>query len=397
MFAAFSFEIQGGTMPKMEITLNGIANGGTVSLMEIVPIYAGFVSIVTTQGESAEVVLNRLADEVCGSDLFNWGRPLKPRPQFVKVTGNTLTLPSVGFRYCFSGTDKGFAIPKPMLSVSGTYDAEKQQVSLYWIIPGEQYDTIISGPEALSPHATNCVYEVKPSERRIFSAPWVIGKRGEAYSPPAGVAISTNAQEELDTFPFYMGIAPNWSSWSEGTNAAAFNCEQGIKPDVDMRVRGDSWDKPFYQILKTTKAGVQGGVWRRFLGLKPGHTYKVEVRLNTLQMDACTNEWAFSFHAAYDYPSGQGLTTNQLAGVAALPDGSKGPAAGRVVLYGPGVTTKGQWEKRSTDKAGPGLEIKNITLPEKVTSITVWLRHSGANSTGVGMDWIRLEDVTGSR
>jgi len=31
MFAAFSFEIQGGTMPKMEITLNGIANGGTVS------------------------------------------------------------------------------------------------------------------------------------------------------------------------------------------------------------------------------------------------------------------------------------------------------------------------------------------------------------------------------
>jgi hypothetical protein len=156
-------------------------------------------------------------------------------------------------------------------------------------------------------------------------------------------------------------------------------------------------EKPFYQIVKTAKVGIQGGVWRRFLGLNPGHTYKVEVRLNTLQMGDCTNEWAYSFHAAYDHAGGQGLTTNQLAGVAALPDGSKGPAAGRVALYGPGVTTKGKWEKRSTDKAGPGLEIKDITLPDNVTSITVWLRHSGADSTGVGMDWIRLEDVTSSR
>ena len=69
------------------------------------------------------------------------------------------------------------------------------------------------------------------------------------------------------------------------------------------------------------------------------------------------------------------------------------PAAGRVALYGPGVTTNGKWEKRSTDKPGPGLEIKNITLPDNVTSITVWLRHSGANPSGVGMDWIKLEDV----
>jgi hypothetical protein len=191
-----------------------------------------------------------------------------------------------------------------------------------------------------------------------------------------------------------MGLAPNWSYWSDSTNADAVKCEQGIKPDVDMSVRGDPWDKPLYQIIKTTQSGVQGGVWRKFLGLKPGHTYKVEVRLNTLQMDACTNAWAFSFHAAQDNPDGSGLTVAQMAGLAALPDGSKGPEVGRVVLYEPGMTTKGQWKKRSTDTPGSGLEIKNITLPKDVTSITVWLRHSGASSTGVGMDWIRLTDVT---
>ena len=189
-----------------------------------------------------------------------------------------------------------------------------------------------------------------------------------------------------------MGLAPNWSCWSDGPPDAC-KCEQGIKTDVDMNVRGEPYEKPLYQLIKTTRSGVQGGVWRRFLGLKPGHTYKIEVLLNTLQMDACTNAWAFSFHAAHDNPDGTGLTVPQMAGRAALPDGSKGEKAGCVALYKPGVTTKGEWVKRSTNKPGPGLEIKNITLPADVRSITVWLRHSGENSSGVGMDWIRVEEV----
>jgi hypothetical protein len=375
------------------VTLNGTAEGGVVSLMEVLTIQAGFVSVVTTQGESAEMVLNRLADEVCRSDQFNWRRPLQPRPAFLKASGNTLTLPSVGLRYCFSGTDMGFAIPKPVLSVSGCYDTEKNQVSLSWINPSEAYDVIRVGSLTFPPHTTNCVYACQPGKRKWMSLALVMGMRGESLSPPASVDISTNSQEELDTFPFYMGIAPNWSSWSDSTNADAVKCEQATKPDVDMRVRGDPWDKPLYQVIRTTQAGVRGGVWRRFLGLKPGHTYKVEVRLNTLQMDASTNAWAFSFHAAYDNPDGTGLTTAQMAGTAALPYGAQGPTAGAVALFGPGATTFGIWVKRASDEPGPGLEGKNITLPENVTSFTVWLRHSGVDSTGVGMDWIKVEDV----
>ncbi len=394
LFVAVSFDGRADTMFTTDITLNGTAQGGVLSIMELLPIGAGFASVVTTQGESAEVVLNRLADEVCRSSSFNWQKPLLPRPPFVQVKGNTLTLPFVRLQYGFSGTDKGFLTIKPALSVSGAYDAEKHQVSLSWINPPEPYDIIQVGSLTFAPNTTNCIYACDLSTAEDISFGLVIGKRGDTFSPPASIVININSQEELDTFPFYMGLAPNWSSWSDGTNADAVKCEQGLKTDVDMSVRGDAWDKPLYQIVKTTQSGVQGGVWRRFLGLKPGHTYKVEVRLNTLQMDACTSVWAFSFHAAHDNPDQRGLTAAQMAGQTALPDGSKGPEAGRVALYEPGVTTKGEWKKRSTDTPGPGLEIKNITLPKDVTSITVWLRHSGANSTGVGMDWIKLTDIT---
>lgn len=391
---AFSLEVHAGSASTTAIMLNGTAKGGLLSLSEIIYIYAGFVSVTTTQGESAETVLNRLADEVCRSDSFNWHRPLQPRPQFIKVAGNTLTLPLSGLRYGFSGTDKGFVNLKPVLSVSGFYDAKRHEVNLTWMNPAETYDAIQVGSRSFPPNTTNCVYACDPSERQHMSSGLVRGKRGNVFSPPAFIVIGTNSQEELDTFPFYMGLAPNWSCWSDGTNGDAVKCEQGLKPNVDLSVRGDPWDKPLYQIIKTTQSDVQGGVWRRFLGLKPGNTYKVEVRLNTLQMDACTNAWAFSAHAAGDNLNGSGLTVAQMAGQAALPDGSKGPKAGRVALYEPGMTTKGQWKKRSTDTPGPGLEIKNITLPNDVTSMTVWLRHSGANSTGVGMDWIKLTDVT---
>lgn len=394
LFAVFAFEAIATEIPTASVTLIGTAQGGTLSLMEMLPVEAGFAFVATTQGESAEVVLNRLADEVCRSSSFNWQSPLQPRPPYVKVTGNTLTLPLTGLRYCYSGTDRGFVSLKPVLSVSGSYDVEKRQVSLSWINPPEQYDAIDVGGQTYPPNTTNCVYECDPSARKHMSFGLVRGKRGDAFSPPASIIINTNSQEELDTFPFYMGLAPNWSSWSDSTNANAVKCEQGIKPDVDLAVRGDPWDKPLYQVIKTTQGGVQGGVSRRFLGLNPGHTYKVEVRLNSLQMDTCTNAWAFSFHAAYDNPDGSGLTLAQMVGRAALADGSKGEKAGCVARYELGVTTKGEWKKRSTDKPGPGLEIKNITLPENVASMTVWLRHSGAGSTGVGMDWIKLTDVT---
>jgi len=391
-----------------KITLGGVANGGILSLTKVSYRSASFVSIQTTQGESANSVLKRLATEINKSDLLapsGWFNGSSGIRIVAEARGDALVMPGF-YRYAFTGTDTGFVIPKPILSFSGSYDSDKNQVVFHWLNPGEHNNEIHLSGSTLPADATSFISDWKGAKTRSsdddFFPYWlgIVFERGKTelgvtVSPPAGIDLKINSQEELDAFPFYMGVAPNWCGWSDSSNAGAVKLEQGNKPGVLPKgyIRNPD-QKPVYQIIKTTQSGVQGGVWRRFLGLKPGNTYQVEVRLNTLEMDACTNAWSFSFHAACDNPDGSGLTEAQMAGQAALPDGNKGPEAGRVALYEPGVTTKGQWMKRSTDTPGSGLEIKNITLPKDVTSITVWLRHSGANSTGVGMDWIKLTDVT---
>jgi hypothetical protein len=388
-----------------DIVLRGTASGGKLYLVQVQQMCPRFVSVDTTNGESTETVLRKLTAKINASDPFGWlgggvgsvSRPLGRDYEIQAVGSNTIAgVPRV--RLAFTGTDKGFAIPKPVLSVSGYYDPETTNIVLWWINPTDSYDSI-NMDRNLPLNATSKVINLAGRNVEDALTSWygVFVVRGGMMSPPANIRPRINAQEELDAFPFYMGVAPNWSAWSDTTHAESVILEQGTKPEVAPGGCTEVPDeKPFYQIIKTTRTGVQGGTYRRFLGLRPSRTYKVEVRLNTLLMDSITNDWAFSFHAAHDYRDGTGLSPAQLAGTAALPDGSKGPAAGRVALYGPGVTTKGKWVKRSTSEPGPGLEIKDLTLPPGVTSITVWLRHSGANSTGVGMDWIRLEDVTSS-
>ncbi len=78
------------------------------------------------------------------------------------------------------------------------------------------------------------------------------------------------------------------------------------------------------------------------------------------------------------------LTENQMAGLAALPDGKKGLDAGRIINYQPGKNTENKFIANSAD----------ITLPADSNSITVWLRLSGKNISGVGFDWISLEDLS---
>ena len=229
MLAASSFDARASTIPTTALTLNGTAQGGVLSLTELAPIEAGFVSVATTQGESADVVLQRLVDQINRSDTLIEKRP-HPPSEFVRVAGNTLTLPYVGFRYSFSGTDKGFLRLRPVLSVSGSYDSEKHQVRVSWINPPEQYDAIVVGGPAgycLPPTATNWVYACDPSGRDHVASGLVVGKRGDTLSPPASIIINTNSQEELDTYPFYMGLAPNWSFWSDvsGTRGAGLTVD----------------------------------------------------------------------------------------------------------------------------------------------------------------------------
>ena len=174
--------------------------------------------------------------------------------------------------------------------------------------------------------------------------------------------------------------------------------EQGTKDGVDLqklvqlpqKINGPD-DKPFFQLIKTTDSNAQAGIWRKFLGLAPGHTYRLYARLNTLAMDEAKADWFYSLHAAYNTRGGADFTAEQLSGNVALPDGSKGNAAGRIVHYEKGSTTKGKWIQSAT--GDPTSDVKDIALPAGIDTITVWVRHSGASSTGVGIDWVKLEDI----
>jgi hypothetical protein len=102
-----------------------------------------------------------------------------------------------------------------------------------------------------------------------------------------------------------------------------------------------------------------------------------------MEMDPAKDDWSFSMHAIADRKGTGKLTESQMAGIAALPDGKTGPEAGRIAYYGPGITTRGEYVMHSDD----------ITLQQDSNSITVWLRHTGKGTSGVGFDWIRLEDL----
>jgi hypothetical protein len=389
--------------PPGRYELSGTAQGGILCLLG--PTRPQFACVQTSNGESADSILRRLAEEINRSDPFCWlsgpnGQSTTyggPAPTAV-VKGHALIILD---NYCwFSGTDQGFGIPKPICSLSGSYDRQKRQITLSWIDAPEPYDDVIVQGEVFPRGTTRCVVpcdnqqgatngsivaEVHVRRRRMLTEP--------AFSLPAEIVLTSNSQEELEAYPFCSGVAPNWSAWSDATRPDGIVFEQGRKSGVALRREPRSADeKPFYQLIKATNDGDQGGVWRRFVGLVPSHTYRVKVRLNTLNMDSFAKNWRFSFHATQDYPGGRGLTNDQLSGDVPLPDGTSGHDAGCVALYALGNTTAGKWIERSTGE--PAGSAKDIALAKGVTSITVWLRYSGASSSGVGMDWIKLEDIT---
>jgi hypothetical protein len=254
----------------------------------------------------------------------------------------------------------------------------------------------------------------------------VYGIRDGIPSGAAAITYKDNGQEELSGFPFWSGVAPNWTAWSTGDQrAAGFDYKANTRkplwrrePDR-IKVADDGKvlvvrdprtaiktgaDKPLIQIIKTTSPDAIAGVYRKFLGLTPGHTYRLSARLYALDMPKAEGDWSFSLHAVPTSQAKSDLTVQQMAGLAALPDGSSGPDAGLIVLYGLGVwpdatqqiTTRPKCRTASAPAEGPVADLVtgDIKLPEGADTITVWVRHEAAHSTGVGLDWVRLEDVT---
>ena len=349
---------------------------------------------------------------------------------------------TLGF-YITAGTETGLGIPPPPKSLSCAYQPDTNEVVLNWENPPGGYDRIVviadGFPHGIRGNSGNLTTYKLPAGTL---GPWrhgednaarlhggvdfcLIGIRGGTPSNGAAITFRDYGQEELSGLPFTTGgVAPNWTAWSVGGTQTA-TLEQKVKaqkttgrwPEIKIAddgktaVHDPKWirsaaDKPFIQVIKTTSPEAVAGVCRKFLGLTPGHTYRLSTRLYGLDMPKAQGDWSFSLHAV---PAGQGksdLTVQQMAGSAALPDGKAGPEADRIALYAPGVspvpaqpqpTTRPKRRPASApaDEPVADLVTGDITLPEGADTITVWVRHQAAHSTGVGLDWIRLEDITG--
>ena len=252
----------------------------------------------------------------------------------------------------------------------------------------------------------------------------VFGVRGGMPSSIVTITFKDNGQEELSGVPFTGVVAPNWTAWFSGPpQGATFNAitrpregtitgHEKIEFADDGKIAVHRWpkmikmpaDKPFIQVIKTTSPEAVAGVYRKFLGLTSGHTYRLSARLFALDMPKAQGGWSFSLHAVPTVQSKSTLTAQQMAGLAALPDSKTGLEAGLIALYAPGVspvsaqqpTTRPKRRTASAPAEGPVADLVtgDIRLPEGADTIIVWVRHVAAHSTGVGLDWVRLEDVT---
>jgi len=324
------------------------------------------------------------------------------------VDGAVLDLPGRMAQYVFCGTERGLGIPAPIHSLSCRYDAESETATLNWALGADSHDEVVvllpgatyRLPDARTTHVCRGCSVAAARDALI----WVVAFCGTVPSNAAGIRMGEEQgkriQHELFSIPFSCGVAPNWVPWTGAGSEALVMHRQGTKRDRQRFVSYPADikspdDKPYYQLIKTSSPDAVGGVWRQFLGLTPNRYYRLSARLNTLSSDRDSTPSSFSLHVAHDAAGGDAsLSTQQLAGVAPLPDGSHGSDAAMVGVFGPKRTTKGNWVEASTGFPRDKPLLADIRIPEGVDSITVWLRCTGNLPEGVGMDYIRLEDVT---
>jgi hypothetical protein len=406
--AMFASSSHVATMEITYIRLQGSATGGELILAQTSGRNPRFVAINTSPGESGQSVVGRLVEAFGATDPFNW-KLSQDQTQVTASGGKLEGLVGPKGYYFLAGTEKGLGIPEPPLSLSCSYDSTKDQILLQWENPSGEYDSIfVLRRWSISPMfglpipgtSTSFALDMKECTWDANNADiWLIGFRDNTPSNAAAINLSGRSQDERFGIPFTGGVAPNWTTFAMG-EANAVQFEQGIRERfVSKRGYSNSIEhpatKPFYQLIKITSPDAIGGVKRKFLGLAPGHTYRVSARLSTLEMDSDDGEWSVSLHATYNQPGGVDLTSEQLSGLAMLPDGSKGAEAGRIAFYGTELTTKGTWEERSTGKEWRGTAAPDIVLPLGSDTITVWLRCRGVGSFGI--DWVKLEDLEKSK
>lgn len=421
-------------IPFKESAAGGTLVIGYVPDPHFVHIYN--VSINTSAGESAESVVNRLARAIVYSERIFGRTAADPDVELARTAlGSTLSIVGHVKHFLLAGTETGLGIPKPPNSLSCSNDKKEGKIEVKWTNPTGKYqydsiyirwrysdvrwhDTPLQGGGVILPGPPNHYTIQIPAEvaevNDLDLDIWIKGLHHETpvvefRSPLGKNAIPSNVtaihltyngycQEETYGIPFFDGVAPNWTVWSTAAKVDKAAFEQGDKY-AGVRLYkpvGALLTKPFYQIIKVPQIGVVHGVYRKFLGLTPGHTYRLTACLSTLEMHSIKGDWSLSLCVAPNGADGKDLTVQQLAGLAVLPNGRSGPQAGRIALCNQDNTTKSNFELVfSGDELADGTKSSHVTLPPGVDSITVWVRFSCSDTNGkIGFSGVKLEDIS---
>ena len=308
-----------------DLALSGAAKGGSLLFFQVPSRNSKrWAEIQTRPGESAEVVAARLADRIGEvANVFGWA------PGDIKAHGASLgSFPFDGLNgmWILAGTESGLGIPAPPTSLTARYERNSQMVHLKWVNPEGGYNSIAlvcnglgraSFPGTLTEHSFKGDPNVtrNDAEEQFFRNPndmtvCVVGYKGSTPSNAACIHLKGNTQAETMGIPFAGGIAPNWSIWSTGSDSSVVECSEGRRgPDQPKRT------KPTFQQIRIRQPGVQGGVYRLYLGLVPGHTYRLSAWMNTISHDDRQGDWSYSLHmAALPDSAHARLTSGQFSG-----------------------------------------------------------------------------------
>jgi len=429
----------GSTAGRTKIPFKGVATGGTLLVGDPQnPQFVEYVAINTVAGESAETVVERLAKAIASTDTHIEYSRMRPRQTVDEITskmvsGNTLILPGPASLWCLSGTEKGLGIPEAPLFLSCSYDENTYKLEVKWENPASvSKNDIINirwryrlsdgkevGGSRYIPGTSTGYAIYRPEDLEYLNMDvWLMVFR---YDTPADIllekGITTNdhaipsnvaaiyvtndgyTQQEIDGIPFSGGIAPNWAAWSTDAKVNKGKFEQYEKTQRfgQSGTHTIFTRKPFYQIINAPSKGNAHGIYRKFLGLTPGHTYRLTACMSTLEMDSVKSDWSFSIHAAPNVNKVKQLTAQQMAGKASLPEGQPGFNGTQIDLYNSKKMTNHDFALTITGdtKLENGLISPDITLPNDVNEIIVWLRFSCEDPKGkVAFSGVKLEDIT---
>ncbi len=415
------------------LTFKGTASGRTLILGKIAFGGTRFVSIDTTPGESPESAARRLTEAIATANAAIdtspnrtlWAGRIQP------ASGPNVRLPGYADTYYTAGTETGLGIPRAPLFLTAICDKTREELKLHWENADGAYDEIFAtvlwrrGRESFQAHVPGASNSLVVSRKNIpdgFSDMQiaVVGCRNGIVSAPAAIHVMNHYQDEAFAIPFARGVMPNWAVWHARQVEAGAVVPKGQNEDLNGRPffkAARRWDyayyaddgldaKPFYQVIRADPLHPLG-IYRKFLGLTSGHTYRLTAALSSLELDYNPkNEWAFSVHASHGPPDGKSLTVNQMSGNTTLPDGSKGPAAGRIIAsgrlgghriggsVGPGFRlprNKPQAEDQTDDDT-------DVTLPDGIDTLIVWVRFECSDPDAeVGFMGVGLEDITATQ